>query len=100
MAAGAGCYVYSRQAAGAGDAAKWQKIRHVNGWRPPNEYQIQKSFKYPGAEPLSMTPRTVVLRGFLQPELCDELISSAEPNLVRSRVQSGPLEPLAPEVGV
>jgi hypothetical protein len=58
----------------------------VNGWRPPNEFQIQKSFKYPGAEPLSMTPRVVVLRGFLQHELCDELINKAEPNLIRSTV--------------
>mmetsp|Transcript_41823 Transcript_41823/g.69853 ORF Transcript_41823/g.69853 Transcript_41823/m.69853 type:complete len:855 (-) Transcript_41823:334-2898(-) len=64
----------------------WQRIRKVNGWEPPDEYTIQHSEHFPGAEILSDTPRTSVIRGFLSAAECDDLTASALPNLVRSAV--------------
>jgi len=65
---------------------KWNQMRHVNNWQPPNEYQIQKANAYPGAEKLSDLPRSTVIRNFLTPEECEGLIRVAEPMLVRSTV--------------
>mmetsp|Transcript_17812 Transcript_17812/g.24644 ORF Transcript_17812/g.24644 Transcript_17812/m.24644 type:complete len:903 (+) Transcript_17812:137-2845(+) len=64
----------------------WASIRHVNGWKPPSEFQIQNALSFPGAELLSARPRSVVVRGMLTPEQCDELIAQATPNLIRSAV--------------
>eukprot|EP00240_Pyramimonas_obovata_P003439 CAMPEP_0118928462 /NCGR_PEP_ID=MMETSP1169-20130426/5697_1 /TAXON_ID=36882 /ORGANISM="Pyramimonas obovata, Strain CCMP722" /LENGTH=864 /DNA_ID=CAMNT_0006870437 /DNA_START=251 /DNA_END=2842 /DNA_ORIENTATION=- len=68
------------------DTRNWNAIRHVNHWKPPDEYTIQKSGHYPGAEVVSDTPRLVVVRGFLTEGECDDLMAKAEPNLIRSTV--------------
>ncbi|KAG2492422.1 hypothetical protein HYH03_009365 [Edaphochlamys debaryana] len=37
----------------------------------------------------SLSPRIVVVDGFLPPQLCDALMATAEPRLIRSRVSTG-----------